>query len=449
MLLTCDAPAEPKSGEEMKGREMRLLVRGASQVVRVAASGEKVKLRESMNDLAIVTATEDQGVSIAVDKDGVIAAVGLDKEVEAQFPGASWAEVVDACGRSVVPGLVDAHTHPVWAGDRVHEFAMKLAGASYMEVHAAGGGINFTVEHTRAASEEDLLDLLLPRLHRMTRAGTTLVECKSGYGLDVETELKMLRVLEKARPHANLTISSTFCGAHSVPKGLTTEEATRRVVEQQLPAVKAAMDAGELKVDSIDVFCERGVFDVDQSRRILQAGQREGLLINFHADELHPLKGAEMGASLGAEAMSHLEEVSDEGISAMAQAGTVGVLLPTTAYILRLTPPPARAMIDAGVPVALGTDFNPNAFCLSMPMAMHLACVMFKMSLNEALIAATLHASHALRKGQTHGSIEPGKVADLVIVDAPRWEHLVYQLGGADHVISHVIRAGHVVHTRH
>ncbi|XP_045602226.2 probable imidazolonepropionase [Procambarus clarkii] len=432
----------------MSRREMKLLVRGASQVVQVAAAGEKVKLKSAMSQLAVVRATKDQGVSIAVDKDGRVAAVGLDRDVEAQFPGASWGTVVEAKGCSVVPGLVDAHTHPVWAGDRVHEFAMKLAGASYMEVHSAGGGINFTVEHTRAASEDQLLQLLLPRLHRMTRAGTTLVECKSGYGLDVETELKMLRVLEKARPLANLTISSSFCGAHSVPKELTAEEATRRVVEDQLPAVKAAMDAGELQVDSIDVFCEQGVFNVDQSRRILEAGQKEGLMINFHADELHPLKGAEMGASLGAEAISHLEEISKEGIAAMATAGTVGVLLPTTAHILRLKPPPARAMIDGGVPVALGTDFNPNAFCLSMPVVMHMACVILRMTLKEALIAATLHAAHALRKAHSHGSIEPGKMADLVIVDAPRWEHLVYQLGGTDHIISHVIKAGTVVHTK-
>nr|XP_053653243.1 probable imidazolonepropionase [Cherax quadricarinatus] len=432
----------------MSGREMRLLVRGASQVVRVAAAGEKVKLKAAMNHLAIINATKDQGVSIAVDKDGLIAAVGLDKEVEAQFPDAVWETVVNARKRSVVPGLVDAHTHPVWAGDRVHEFAMKLAGASYMEVHDAGGGINFTVEHTRAATEDDLLKLLLPRLQRMTRAGTTLVECKSGYGLDVQTEVKMLRVLEKARPHANLTISSTFCGAHSVPRGLTAEEATRLVIEEQLPAVKAGIVAGELQVDSIDVFCEQGVFDVDQSRRILEAGHREGLMINFHAEELHRLNAAEMGASLGAEAMSHLEKISEEGIAAMARAGTVGILLPTTAHILRLKPPPARAMIDGGVPVALGTDFNPNAFCLSMPVVMHLACVILKMSLNEALTAATLHAAHALRKAHSHGSIEPGKVADLVIVDEPRWEHLVYQLGGADQAISHVIKAGRVVHTR-
>ncbi|XP_063889175.1 probable imidazolonepropionase [Scylla paramamosain] len=430
------------------GRAMGLLVRGAGQVVRVAAEGVKVKLRRDMEDLAIVSATEDQGVSVAVDEAGVIRAIGLDREVEAAFPGAKWREVVDAKGGVVIPGLVDAHTHPVWAGDRVHEFAMKLAGATYMEVHKAGGGINFTVTHTRGATEDQLLHLLLPRLHRMVRAGTTMAECKSGYGLDVENEMKMLRVLERARPLAPLTISSTFCGAHSVPKGLTAEEATRLVVEEQLPAVKAAVEAGKMSVDAVDVFCERGVFSVEQSRAILQAGRRLGFLLNFHADELNPLGGAEMGASLGAEAMSHLEEVSKEGIAAMAEAGTVAVLLPTTAYILRLPTPPARDMIEAGVPVALGSDFNPNAFCLSMPLVMHLACVTFKLTLNEALTAATLHAAHALRKADTHGSLQPGKMGDMLVLDAPRWEHLVYQLGGADDVITHVIKAGRVVHTR-
>ncbi|XP_050697761.1 probable imidazolonepropionase isoform X2 [Eriocheir sinensis] len=436
------------AGGSSSGRAMRLLVRGARQVVAVGAAGERVKAGKEMDNLSIVTATEDQGVSVAVDEAGLIAAVGLDSEVEAQFRGASWGEVLDAKGGVVVPGLVDAHTHPVWAGDRVNEFAMKLAGATYMEVHKAGGGINFTVDHTRKASEDELLNLLLPRLHRMSRAGTTLVECKSGYGLDVDSEMKMLRVLERARPLAPLTISSTFCGAHSVPKGLTAEEATRRVVEEQLPAVRAAVDAGEMCVDAVDVFCERGVFSVDQSREILQAGRRLGFILNFHADELSALGGAEMGASLGAEAMSHLEEVSPEGISAMAQAGSVGVLLPTTAYILRLPPPPARAMIEAGVPVALGSDFNPNAFCMSMPLVMHLACVTFKLTLNEALTAATLNAAHALKKADSHGSLQPGKVADMLLLDAPRWEHLVYQLGGADDVITHVIKSGRVVHSR-
>ncbi|KAK4309468.1 hypothetical protein Pmani_018907 [Petrolisthes manimaculis] len=436
-------------GVDEGGREMLLLVKGAQQVVRVAGAGERVKLGASMGDLAIISATQHDGVSIAVQQDGKIAWVGPDSEVGAKFPGARWGRVVEACGRAVVPGLVDAHTHPVWAGDRVHEFALKVAGASYLEVHEAGGGINYTVEQTRAASEDHLLNLLLPRLTRMATAGTTLAECKSGYGLEVETELKMLRVLERARPLAPLTISSTFCGAHSVPKGLSAEAATRLVVEQQLPAVVEARDKGQVAVDSIDVFCESGVFNVAQTRTILEAGRRHGLRLNFHADELTPLAGAEMGASLGAEAMSHLEEISEEGVRAMAKAGSVAVLLPTTALVLRLPLPPARAMIQAGVPVALGSDFNPNAFCLSMPLVMHLACVMMRLSPNEALTAATLHAAHALGKAHQHGSIEPGKMADLVIIDAPRWDHLVYQLGGNDHVITHVIRAGKVIHERH
>jgi len=317
-----------------------------------------------------------------------------------------------------------------------------------MEVHAAGGGINFTVKHTRNSSESELLELLLPRLNRMLRSGTTLVECKSGYGLDVDTELKMLRVLEKAKQASNIEISTTFCGAHSVPKGFTAEEATVNVVKEQIPAVKAAIENKEISVDSIDVFCEKGVFDVEQSRRILEAGRQIGLMINFHADELNPLQGAEMGASLKSEAMSHLEEVSPGGIAAMASSETVAVLLPTTAYILRLPCPPARDMIDAGVPVALGTDFNPNAFCLSMPLVMHLACVLFRMSLNEALCAATLHSAHSVRRAHTHGSLETGKNADIIIVNAPRWEHLVYQFGGADETVAYVIKNGHVVHSK-
>ncbi|XP_076038914.1 putative imidazolonepropionase [Oratosquilla oratoria] len=428
--------------------EGRLLLRGASQVVRVASNGERVKLKGAMSDLAILQAEEGQGLSVAVDSQGRIAAVGTDAEVASLYEETTWENVLDVTGMSVVPGLVDAHTHPVWAGDRVHEFAMKLAGASYMEVHAAGGGIHFTVNATKNASQEDLLELFEQRLQRMARAGTTLVECKSGYGLDTETELKMLRVMELARSHSPVSISSTFCGAHAVPKGMTSENATRKVIEEMLPAVVHAVQQGQLKVDSADVFCEKGVFDVAQSRRIMQACKDAGFLLNFHADELTALGGAEMGASLGAEAMSHLEEVSPAGVSAMAESGSVAVILPTTAYILRLPAPPVRAMIDQGVPVALGTDFNPNAFCLSMPLVMHLACVLFRMNLREALTAATLHAAHSLRRAHDHGSIEVGKLGNLVVVDSPRWEHLVYQLGGTDDTIAHVVNQGRVVYSK-
>lgn len=208
------------------------------------------------------------------------------------------------------------------------------------------------------------------------------------------------------------------------------------------------LDNGELSVDSIDVFCEKGVFDVEETRKILQAGKQQGWLINFHGEELNPLKSAEMGAELGAAAISHLEHVSPEGIRAMSSAGTVAVLLPTTAYILRLQPPPAREMIEQAVPVALGSDFNPNAYCLSMPLVMHLACVTLGLTLSEALAAATINAAASLGRAASHGSLEVGKQADLLVLDAPSWKHLIYQFGEATNIISHVIKAGKVVHSR-
>ncbi|XP_023345291.1 probable imidazolonepropionase isoform X2 [Eurytemora carolleeae] len=386
-------------------------------------------------------------LSVAVDDDGMIAECGKQEKVLAAYPETCFTSVIDAQGGSVLPGLVDGHTHPVWAGDRVHEFALKLSGASYMEVHQAGGGINFTVEKTRASSEQELLKLLIPRLERMLKSGTTTVECKSGYGLEVDTEIKMLKVLELARREVPIEISSTFCGAHSVPKGKSAAEATADVVENQLKAVLSANKSGELNVENIDVFCEKGVFEIEDSRTIMMAGQREGLRLNFHGDELYPLGGAELGAKLGAQAISHLEEISDEGIKAMAESGSVAVILPSTAYILRLKPPPVRKMIEDGVIVALGTDFNPNAHCLSMPVIMHLACVNLRMSMNEALAAATINAAHSIGRGATHGSIQVGKVGDLLILNEKKWEHLVYQLGD-NSAVQFVVKKGNIVYTK-
>lgn len=280
----------------------------------------------------------------------------------------------------------------------------------------------------------------------MRRAGTTLVECKSGYGLELHAELKMLQVIEEARRTLPIGISSTYCGAHAVPRGKTVEEATRDVLQVQLPRLRAEMAAGRLSVDNIDVFCERGVFDLDSTRRILQAGREMGLNINFHGDELHPMDAAQLGAELGALAISHLEEVTDEGIAAMARARTAAVLLPTTAYILRLPQPRARDMLDAGVIVALGSDFNPNAYCCSMPLVMHLACVNMRMSMSEALAAATINAAFALGRSHTHGSLEADKQGDLLLLHAARWEHLIYQLGGHQELIRYVVVGGDVVY---
>ncbi|KAM9230037.1 putative imidazolonepropionase isoform 3-T3 [Dugong dugon] len=324
----------------------------------------------------------------------------------------------------------------------------QLAGASYMEIHRAGGGINFTVECTRQASEEELFECFQQRLQCMMRAGTTLLECKSGYGLNLQTELKMLRVIARARRELDVSISATYCGAHSVPKGKTATEAADDIVNNHLPKLKELGRSGEIHIDNIDVFCEKGVFDLSSTRRILQGGKDIGLQINFHGDELHPMKAAELGAELGAQAISHLEEVSDEGIVAMATAKCAAVLLPTTAYMLRLKQPRARKMLDEGVIVALGSDFNPNAYCFSMPMVMHLACVNMKMSMPEALAAATINAAYALGKSHTHGSLEVGKQGDCIIINSSRWEHLIYQFGGHHELIEYVIAKGKVIYKK-
>ncbi|XP_028426763.1 putative imidazolonepropionase [Perca flavescens] len=421
-------------------KNYKLLVKNAKQVVLICNNGEKFMTKHGMQNLSVI-----ENGSLVIGSDGLIKAVGPAEIIGAQYPEASFDNVIDASGMCVLPGLVDAHTHPVWAGDRVHEFAMKLAGATYMDVHRAGGGIHFTVEHTRAARSSELLASFSSRLVRMQRAGTTLVECKSGYGLDLQTELKMLEVIEEARRTLPINISSTYCGAHAVPKGKTVAETTKDILQVQLPRLKEQMSAGTLRVDNIDVFCEQGVFDLSSTRSILQAGKDMGLNINFHGDELHPMNSAQLGAELGALAISHLEEVTDEGIAAMATARTAAVLLPTTAYILRLPQPRARDMLEAGVVVALGSDFNPNAYCCSMPIVMHLACVNMRMSMPEALAAATINAAYALGCSHTHGSLEVNKHGDLLVLNTTRWEHLIYQLGGHQELIRYVVIKGNVI----
>ncbi|KAJ8381536.1 hypothetical protein SKAU_G00023140 [Synaphobranchus kaupii] len=419
----------------------KLYIKNAKQVVLVCNNGERFLTKEGMKNLSVI-----ENCSLIIGIDGLVKAVGPADSIDSRFEGASFENVINATGMCVIPGLIDAHTHPVWAGDRVHEFALKLAGATYMEVHQAGGGIHFTVTHTRQASPDQLFSSLSQRLTRMLRSGTTLVECKSGYGLDLDTELKMLMVIERARQSLDIGISSTYCGAHAVPKGKTVAEATEDIIKVQLPKLKEKMEQGDLRVDNIDVFCEKGVFDLDSTRAILQAGKDMGLQINFHGDELNPMNSAQLGAELNALAISHLEEVTNGGIAAMAKAGTSAVLLPTTAYILRLPQPRARDMLDCGVIVALGSDFNPNAYCCSMPMVMHLACVNMRMAMNEALAAATINAAYALGLSQSHGSLEVGKQGDLLLINSSRWEHLIYQFGGHQELIKYVIIKGNVVY---
>ncbi|KAL6084178.1 hypothetical protein STEG23_002852 [Scotinomys teguina] len=261
--------------------------------------------------------------------------------------------------------------------------------------------------------------------------------------------LQHVRGLSSPCPTPNVPMTISFLST----RGKTALEAADDIISHHLPRLKELRENGELHVDNIDVFCEKGVFDLDTTRRILEGGKKMGLQINFHGDELHPMKAAELGAELGAQAISHLEEVSDEGIAAMAAARCSAILLPTTAYMLRLKQPRARKMLDEGVIVALGSDFNPNAYCFSMvmtfqPMVMHLACVNMRMTMQEALAAATINAAYALGKSHTHGSLEVGKQGDAIIINASRWEHLIYQFGGHHELIDYVIVQGKVIYKK-
>ncbi|KAJ3074625.1 putative imidazolonepropionase [Podochytrium sp. JEL0797] len=409
----------------MATSHFKLRLRNASQVVQISSSRQEFKRGKDMNELCILS-----NATVVVGIDGKIAAVGTEQELLTKewYLKATFENDFDVAGKSVLPGFCDAHTHPVWAGDRVHEFEQKLAGATYLDIHKQGGGIAFTVTKTREASHDELSALLQTRLDRMLRLGTTLVEAKSGYGLETATEIKMLEVLKKAQDSHPIAISATFLGAHSVPTGSTPPLATLDVLHSQIPAVITARDNGSIYVDNIDIFMEKGIFDYDQTEQILSKGKSCGMCINFHGDELNYMASAELGAKLGARAISHLEEISDAGIAGMAEMNVVGVLLPTTAYVLRIAPPPARKMIDNGVVVALGSDFNPNAHCLSMPFVMNLAAVTMKMTLAEALVAGTLNAAASVHKSDLHGSVEVGKWGNLVVVDSAQWTHVVYEM---------------------
>jgi len=423
------------------------LIKNAAQVVCVRNDGSEIACGpKEQGRVDVVTGP----ASLAVGNDGRIAAVGTDADVLKTLSVGedAFEKVVDAKGGCVLPGLVDAHTHPVWSGDRVGEFALKLAGATYMEVHKMGGGIGYTVRMTRASPEDELETLLRERMDRMLAAGTTLAEAKSGYGLDTPSELKLLRVLQKLSKSGHpLELVHNLLGAHSVPEGTDAETQTKLIINEMIPAVAAAKERGEINPEFVDVFHEDGIFDKDQTRLILLAGRKMGLDVNFHGDELNHVGSAELAGEpeVNARAVSHLERISDEGIQAMLKRPTVGVLLPTTAYLMRLTPPPARKMIEAGVPIALGSDYNPNAHCLSMPATMNYACVLCHMTMQEALVAATLNAAASINHAKDYGTLERGKFGDCIILNAPRWEHLIYQI--ADPPITHVFKKGDLVFT--
>ena len=342
--------------------------------------------------------------------------VGPSSELDGAVTLVPGGRSLDASGRSIVPGFVDAHTHAMFAGDRRGELRRRLGGATYAEIAAGGGGIVSTVTATRAASEDELMAATSVRLDEMLSCGTTTCEIKSGYGLELETELKMLRATDRLSERHAISIVPTFMGAHELPR----EYRDRRdayvdlVVNDMIPAVRA-----EGLAAWCDVFCETGVFTPAESQRILEAGIRHGLKPRIHADELGASGGSQVAAQVRARSADHLIFVPEDGIRAMAEAGVVATLLPNAAFYLKLGRfAPARAFIEAGVPVALATDVNPGGgFSPSMPFAITLACFGMQLTFEEALTAATLNGAWSLDVAEDVGSLEAGKLADAVIVD--------------------------------
>ncbi len=381
---------------------------------------------------------EDAAVACA---EGRIVAVGKTADVVAAYPEAVAGRVVDARGRVLGPGFVDCHTHLPFAGTREMEFDARSRGESYEAIAAKGGGIRASVRHLRAATEDDLADSVTKRLARLLSQGTTTVEAKSGYGLSLESEQKQLRALRRAAESSPMEIVPTFLGAHEVPDEhrARRDEYVELLVESMIPAI-----AREHLARYCDVFCDRGVFTVEESRRILLRGREFGLGVKLHADELADVGAAGLAAELGATSADHLLHSSPQGLRAMADAGVVAVLLPGTAFTLGLPYARARVMVEMGLPVALATDFNPGStMSSSMPMAMTLAVTQMKLTPAEAWMAATVNAACAVGEGEHLGRVQPGYQADLVLFDAGDYRHVAYHY--AEEHVALVAKRGVVV----
>ena len=369
--------------------------------------------------------------------------MGTTSDVLSQVGEESVIPQIELPNMIALPGFVDSHTHLAFGGSRENDFAMKLAGKTYMEILEAGGGILNTLRATRAATKEILTKNAFSFAERMLSEGTTTVEAKSGYGLDTENELKILQAIDDLRSKLPMGIASTFLGAHAVPPEYEgkTDDFVELVINEMIPAV-AAKNLAEF----CDVFCEKGVFDVEQSRRILLAANNAGMKIKLHADEIVQLGGAELAAELGAVSADHLLMASDDGLEAMLKAGTVATLLPATAFSLNTEYARARYMIEMGLPVALATDFNPNCANESLFFTIALSCYEMKMHPREVITALTINAANALDRADTVGSIEVGKRADIVVLECPNPEYLAYRFG--INLVHTVIANGEVVHTK-
>ncbi|MEQ1763711.1 MAG: imidazolonepropionase [Pyrinomonadaceae bacterium] len=416
-----------------------LLISNIGQLV-TCASGGKPKRGVEMREVVII---ENGAVAIA---EGKFVSVGPHEEILAEFFSD---EVIDAAGKVVCPGFVDPHTHIVFAGDRLDEFELKIKGADYLEILANGGGIVSTVRKTREASFDQLVDGSRKRLDKMLACGTTTAEIKTGYGLDTETELKMLRVIEELDKTHAIDVVPTFLAAHAVPpefKG-DTDGYVNLICDEMLPRAWEWYEASHFSSNDVpfftDVFCEKNAFDLEQLRRVLETAASLGFRLKAHVDQFTNLGGSTFSIAAHAVSIDHLDVILDEEVANLSKSDTVGVVIPTENFSAGKTEfANARKMIDAGCAIALSTDYNPgSAPCPSMPMAMTIACRYQKLLPSEGFNAATVNAAFAAGLGDTRGSIEAGKDADLLILDSTDYRQVAYEFGG--NLVSNVIKAGY------
>ncbi|PNX48456.1 MAG: imidazolonepropionase [Thermoplasmata archaeon M9B1D] len=397
-----------------------ILIKNANELITLKGPN-KPRIKKQMSNLGII-----KKGSIAIKNEKIID-VGTNLKYKAK-------NIIDAKGKTVMPGFVDPHTHLVFAGSREFELDLKLKGLSYMDILKKGGGIIYTVDKTRKATSDQLLDESRKRLDTMIQFGTTSCEAKSGYGLNTETELKILKVNKKLAETHPIDLVSTFLGAHAIPKHSNAEEYTKILVDEMIPKVaNYAMFC--------DVFCEKGVFTPLQSKKILLAGKKYGLIPKIHADEIIDTGGAALAADVGAISADHLLMSSDAGLKKMAQKGVIGVMLPGTPFSLMMKEyANARKIIDMDIPVALATDLNPNCYIENMQFMIQLACFNMKMTLAEALCASTFNAACAIGLNDYIGSLEKGKQADVIILDCPSNLWISYHIGV--NIVKTVIKKG-------
>jgi imidazolonepropionase len=412
---------------------MNLALINIKQLITVPSHGQRAKLRHGMKDIGVI---ENGAVLV---KDDTITWVGRMEDLG--LSDLQEVDVVDCIDNVVMPGFVDAHTHLVFAGSRENEFAMRSAGATYAEIAASGGGILNTVRQVRAASKKDLKKQARHYLNAILRHGTTTVEIKSGYGLSNADEIKMLEVINELKKEEVIGIAATFLGAHAYPPEFAgrRSEYVAEILDKMLPYI-----ASHHLAEFCDVFCEKGFFEKEDTEKILTRGRELGLQAKVHAEELNPSGGALIAGAIGAASADHLEHITPEGVKAMAAAGVVAVLLPGVSFFLNHQYAPARALIEAGIPVAVASDFNPGS-CMSysMPMMMTIACTQMQMSPEEAITASTLNAAAAINRSAEIGSIEMGKKADIVVLNIPDYKFLPYHFG--ENHVDKVIKEGVVL----